>query len=285
VSTKTPLLHADTERIIRSHLPGADEQITRLLERVSAAVAHWGLVDLVALPGGTRSAVVAGRLGDARVVVKAHLIGNAENEATVLAVMPRSPKVLDVSETALLLEYIEGEAVASDDGVRVAEAVAAVAPMHGVKSAAFIPWRTYLYERIESFAGHTITNSKDPEFVALAKGVLAVLPELTRDQELVASHGDIQGKNLLATTAGVRVLDPLGIMAPPAWEAAFAAMSVAGHGGDPTSVAAVASSQGIDLREWLGVAAVAGPGPKKDDEHERKERLLDALDALGGRRW
>lgn len=255
------LIHPDTERAIRRYLPGAESAIGAVLERARAAISLWGVSDLVPLGGGAQSVVVAGRVDGARVVVKVPIVGQALDEARVLSVMPTAPKVLVVTATALLLEHIEGTVVSSDDGVRVGEALVAISPMRDADVTPFIPWSTYLYGRIGEFGGRIIERSDSPELVALARRVIADMARLTAPQLVVAAHGDLQGRNLLAGVSGVRVLDPTGILSPPGWEAAFSAMSVAAFGGDPAPVLSAAEDLGVDdVGKWLHVAAVAIAG-------------------------
>jgi hypothetical protein len=274
------LIHPDTEVVIRSYLPGAESEIVAVLARTRVAIARWGVTNIVPLTGGSRSAVVAGDADGVRVVVKVPLIGSALDEAQVLSVMPKAPIVLDVTPAALLLGYIDGVAVQARDGVHVAEALAGIFPMRGADTSSFMPWRTYLYDRINEFGGRIIERSSDADLVALASQVLADLPELTSDQPVVASHGDLQGRNLLATTSGVRVLDPTGILAPSAWEAAFSAMSVVARGGDPTPVLETARLLGVgDVGEWSRVAAVAIVGSAdKSVDAKICARVLASLD-------
>jgi hypothetical protein len=273
------LLHPDTEVAIRRYLPGVDAEIEAALHRARAVLALWEVTELEPLAGGTRSVVVAGVAGGARVVVKVPLLGSATDEAQVLSVIPRAPEVLAVVPTALMLEHIDGKKVSQSDGVTVAEALEAVSWMRSADPKSFVPWRLYLCDRVEEFGGRIIQRSSNAAFVALARQVLADVDRLTQEQEVVPTHGDLQGKNLLSTELGVRVLDPLGILAPPAWETAFSVMSVIANGGDHAPVLAAAERIGISgVEKWLHVAAVAIAGSAaKSGNEEISVRVLAGL--------
>ena len=98
---------------------------------------------------------------------------------------------------------------------------------------------------------------------------MALLPALLAEQRTLL-HGDLQGKNVLAASGAVRVLDPLATSGPLGWELAHAACSVVAAGGNAEPVVHAGLSAGLTpggIAQWLRPAAVhhAGVSSHADD--------------------
>src|ERR1035438_7788436 len=186
---------------MRRYLAGADTQISAALARTEEAALAWGIEQLLPLPGGAKSVVVAGRRGGIRVVLKVPLSGDARDEAIVLRTMPGAPAVLEETRHALLLEYLAGDTVLTSDDAALSEALATVSAMwSSTETRGFTAWSAYLHELIDEYANRIRERSTSMDLITLAQRVLDAEVSLATRTPIGPAHGDLQGKNLLNTS-------------------------------------------------------------------------------------
>jgi hypothetical protein len=274
----TSLLHPDTRRTLCGYL--SNPVIAHTLQRTRHAVRTWGLSDLVPLPGGAQSIVLSARMScGTPVVLKVPVLATAAREAGILALIPSTPRVLEVTTSALLLEWVPGTPVNVDDATTSARALPSLRALWGTPLRDDLrPWDEYLDEVLLSVA-RVERQSEVPALRELAELVLSERGTLVSGVDLVPAHGDFQPRNLLSGPAGVRVLDPFGIAAPLAWDSAFCAMSVTARGADPAPILRAAQELGItDLHLWLPVAALCHAGSEsRVSDVGAARRVLEVL--------
>jgi streptomycin 6-kinase len=274
------LIGPATIEAIRRYRLNANGAIAGALGRTREALEGWDLVPVRPLAGGAMSVVLLVTRADVPMVLKVPLDGTADVEVCALRALRGAPRIFEASPSALLLEYLDGAPVDASDGGRVAEALVLAASLWDCRDGAlFASWQSHLRTLLAEYATRIITRSPVPEARDLARELLAEEVDLASALDLVPSHGDLQAKNLLATPTGVRVLDPLAVLAPRGYDAAFAIVSVVAAGGDPSPVVDAARVLALgDLWRWLRVAALNGAGSSGVvDDGSVAQRLLDLL--------
>lgn len=256
------LIAPATIEAIRRYRPDADEAINAALKRTRAALKQWDLLSERPLAGGAMSVVLLVTRSSVPMVLKVPLEGTTDVEAFTLRALRGAPHVTEASLSALLLEYLDGTTVAPDDAESVAAGLVLASSLWDCRDTTlFAGWRGHLHALLDEYATRIIANSPSHEIRALARDLLLEEEALAREPELVPSHGDLQAKNLLATKSGVRVIDPLAIMAPRGYDAAFAIVSAVTAGTDPRPILNQAQALGLgDLRSCLRTAAMVGAG-------------------------
>ena len=142
---------------------------------------------------------------------------------------PQVPRVLDVTASSLILDYVETgaptAALASDFGRRLAVLHATAAPAYGAPWTGFIgpvedllpmdnapsgTWAEHFRERrvLPALREARSRGRVTPEDAADVERVLARLEDLVPEEGPARLHGDLWSGNVLWSAAGVWLVDP-----------------------------------------------------------------------------
>ena len=260
LSVTTELLSRATVTAMIRNRGECAELVEKALGTARAHLALWRLTPVHALSGGSMSVVVLVTTKEGLpAVLKVPLDRDPLSEATALRVISGAPGVIRVSQSAMLLEYVEGAAIVPGDSQSVAEALACVSPLWSVGGTEFFTsWDSHLRYILRKYTARAIRESPVPAVVALACELRAETEVLAAWSDVVPSHGDLQTRNLMRDACGIRVLDPFAVLAPAGFDAAWAVASVMVAGGDPCPVMEAARYLGVnDFGSWARVAVLA----------------------------
>lgn len=256
-----------TRARIRAWHPAADVALPAAEQRVRTALDSWGVELIGPLAGGAMSVVCLGWLDGAKVVVKAPLDpADAEFEAHALSWFAPSgvmPRLQHAADGVLLMSFVEGEPVATDNAIVVAAALTALHSLHrsdGQRPPDAPPWESRQPLLFDEYAQRL--RDRAPDFDDIVAAATTLLPALLAEPRTLL-HGDLQGKNILASRGLVRVLDPFATTGPLGWEFAHAACSVVAASGDPEPIIRAGLRAGLTpdgVAQWLRPAAVHHAG-------------------------